>query len=64
MSARRPIGIISALIVSAWAMTTQVTARSVTPKSSAMEESATKTMDMLITCVKNEIPMAVNAFHL
>ena len=31
MSARRPIGIISALMVSAWATTTQATARSVTP---------------------------------
>ena len=64
MSARRPIGIISALIVSAWAMTTQLTARSVTPKSSAMSESATNTIDWLSTCVTNEMPMAMNAVHL
>ena len=64
MSASRPIGIISALIVSACAITTQVTARSVIPKSSAIDDSATNTIDMLITCVTNAIPIAVNAFHL
>ena len=64
MSASRPIGIISALIVSACAITTQVTARSVIPKSSAIAERATNTMEMLITMVTKEIPMAVKANHL
>ena len=45
MSASRPAGIISALIVSACATTTQLTRRSVTPKSSAIAESATNTID-------------------
>ena len=64
MSASRPIGIISALIVSACAITTQETSRSVTPKSSAIEESATNTIEMLITCVKKEIAIALKAHHL
>ena len=63
MSASRPIGSISALIVSACATTTHVTARSVIPKSSAIADSATKTIDMLITIVTNEMPMALNANH-
>ena len=63
MSASRPIGSISALIVSACATTTHVTARSVIPKSSAIAESATKTIDMLITIVTNEMPIALNANH-
>jgi hypothetical protein len=29
-----------------------------------MADSATNTMDMLITIVTNETPMAANAFHL
>ena len=64
MSARRPIGIMNALIVSAWITTTQLTARSVTPKSSAMSERATNTIDWASTCVTNEMPMAMNAVHL
>ena len=64
MSASRPIGIISALIVNACAITTQETSRSVTPKSSAIEERATNTIDMLITCVKKEMAIALKAHHL
>ena len=64
MSASRPSGIISALIVSACAITTQETSRSVTPKSSAIAASATKTIEMLITWVKKEIPIALKAHHL
>ena len=64
MSASRPIGSMRALIVSACAITTQVTARRVMPKSSAIADSATNTIDMLITIVTNEMPMAVKAHHL
>ena len=64
MSASRPIGIMNALIVSACAMTTHATVRSVTSKSSAIASSARKTMDMLMTMVKNEIPIAPKARHL
>ena len=64
MSASRPMGIISAQMVSPWAITTQDTAPSVTPKSSAIAASATNTMDMLMTMVTNEIAMTPNARHL
>ena len=64
MSASRPIGIISALIVSACATTTQETSRSVTSKSSAMAERATNTIEMLITWVTKAMPMALKAHHL
>ncbi len=58
------MGRIRALIVSACAITTHVTDRSVIPKSSAIADSATKTIDMLITCVTNATPIALNASHL
>ena len=65
MSASRPIGIISALIVSACAITTQVTARRVTPKSSAMAESATNTIVWLVTSIAASPGVAVGvAFRL
>ena len=58
------MGRISALIVSACAITTHVTDRNVIPKSSAIADRATKTIDMLITIVTNETPTALNASHL
>ncbi len=64
MSATRPSGIISPLITNDWMITTQLTARSVTPKSSAIADKATKTIDIENTIVTNEIEIAVNALHL
>ena len=64
MSATRPIGSINELIVSDWAITTHETARRVTPKSSAIDGRATKTMLIAATFVTKETPIAANARHL
>ena len=63
MSASRPIGIMRPLITSDWTMTTQLTARNVTSKSSAIADNATNTIDIENTIVTNEMAMATNAFH-
>ena len=64
MSATRPSGIISDEMTSDWTITTQLTARRVTPKSSAIGDRATNTIDMLNTIVTKEMAMAVKALHL
>jgi hypothetical protein len=53
-----------AVMVRAWTITTQDTARRETPYSSAMADRATKTIDMLMTIVTNEMAMATKARHL
>ena len=64
MSAKRPIGNRRALITSASLMTTQLAERSDTPKSSAIADRATNTIDIVITMVKNDSAIAKNARHL
>ena len=64
MSATRPNGSMTELIVSDWAITTHETARRVMSKSLAMLERARKTMLKLITIVTVERPTAAKVFHL
>jgi hypothetical protein len=53
----------SALIVKELAIATHVTARNVTSNSSAMEESARKTIEKSITIAKRAIATVQNTFQ-
>jgi len=63
VSASAPIGNRKALTIRASTMTTQPTAPSVVPKSSAMAGSTRNTIELAMTVVMNDRAIAAKAYH-